>query len=240
MNRHLVIILCKNHSDKVISLENTLADNNIDYTTICDLLSLELDNHLFNIGFYNLTRSPYIKKPSAWDKAFYHISINNLTSVYDHFFFIEDDVYSIKYEYLVKFLDDCINYYREYELITKEIRPQSHHPNWKYWNENYISNLKYPSQSFNPLCRLSKKIVNIIFEYQKYHKKFEFHEIIVPSLCLENNLSYLNYIQDDRLKQYIGRIRYNPILLFEEIKDNFIYHPVKLTRNEREKGLSLS
>jgi len=237
MNQCLVLILCKDRSKKIISLENSISSNHTDFLTVCDSLTLNLDKKLLDAGFYNLTRSPYIKKPSAWDKAFYTISYNELYNKYNYFFFIEDDVYSKNYECLNEFIHECINNFHE-DFITKQVRPQSHHPNWKYWKENYISDLKHPSQSFNPLCRISNKLIKLILNYQRLHKKFEFHEILIASLCLENNLSYINYIENDNLKKYIGRFRYNPILLVEEITDNLIYHPVKDSKDAREKSLS--
>lgn len=237
MNQYLIIILCKHRCNKVIHLENSFVNNTVNFITISDSLTSDIDQTLLNLGFYNLTRSPYIKKPSAWDKAFYTINYHKLYEQYDYFFFVEDDVYSKDYEYLNKFIHDCNNHFDEH-FITKQIRPQSHHPNWKYWKEDYISSLKYPSQSFNPLCRLSSQLVKIILHYQKQRKKFEFHEILIPSLCLENNLSYINYIENNTLKKYIGKFRYNPIMLVEEITDNLIYHPVKDSKDAREKGLS--
>jgi hypothetical protein len=238
MNKSLILLLCKEKNQNIINFENILIQQKIEFRIICDLCTLNQDDFLLNIGFYNLTRSEYIKKPSAWDKAFYTIYDNELHDIYDYFFFIEDDVYSKDYKSIIDFINDTSEY--KEDLITKCVRPKSHYPIWKHWFENYIKNLKYPSQSFNPLCRLSKVLVEKIIQYKKNNGKFNFHEILIASLCLEYNLTYINYIEHEILKKYIGNLNYNPIITIEEIADDLIHHPVKESKDFREKGLCLS
>lgn len=199
---------------------------------ISDQDSLYLDETIKEQGFYNLTRSPYIKKPSSWDKAFYYISKNNLVKQYDHFWFIEDDVYSKNYEYLIDFIVTSNTNYN-HDLITKRIRSKSHYPNWKHWKEEYINQFNFPSQSFNPICRLSSSLILHILEYKKAHSRFDFHEILFVSLCKEFNLQHIEYINEDSLNKYIGKVVYNPILLKEDVSDEKIYHPVKNCKNVR-------
>jgi hypothetical protein len=229
----IALLLCKNITENIKLLSSQLDKNNIPYTIICDDCSIHTDDILINQGFTDLTRSPYIKKPSAWDKSFYEIYNNKLTSIYNYFLFIEDDIYSKDYESIVGFINE-ISKYNE-DLITKCVRPKSHHPTWKHWNEEYINDLKYPSQSFNPLCRLSKVLVEKIIKYKDDNKKFNFHEILIASLCIEYNLTYINYIEDEVLKKYIGDINYTPILLTKNINDRRIHHPVKDSKSDREK-----
>ena len=231
----IVLLLCKNITENIKLLSSQLDKNNIPYTIICDDCSIHTDNMLIAQGFTDLTRSPYIKKPSAWDKSFYEIHNNKLTSLYDYFLFIEDDIYSKDCESIINFINDISKYSED--LITKCVRPKSHHPTWKHWNEEYINSLKYPSQSFNPLCRLSKKLVKKIIQYRDNNQKFNFHEVLIASLCLEYDLTYINYIEDEALKKYIGNINYTPILLTKDIKDALIHHPVKDSKSDREKGV---
>lgn len=232
MNQNLTLLLCKDYSKDTILLETCLASKNIEYITICDSCSIDKDTKIKESGFYNLTRSPYIKKPSSWDKAFYEIYEENLISKYNYFFFVEDDVYSKNYILLADFLIISNNNYN-HDLITKCIRPKSHYPTWKHWKEEYINQFKSPSQSFNPICRLSNKLISKIFQYQKDNSRFDFHEILFASLCKEHDLSYIEYINDPILQQYVGAVSYKPILLKEEITDNKIYHPVKANKNAR-------
>ena len=228
----IALLLCKNITKNIKSLSSQLDKNNIPYTIICDDCSIHTDDMLIAQGFTDLTRSPYIKKPSAWDKAFYTIYNNKLCDIYDYFFFIEDDVYSKNYKSIINFINDASQYTED--LITKCVRPKSHHPTWRYWKETYVDGLKYPSQSFNPLCRLSKKLAKIIIEYKDNNKKFDFHEILIASLCLEYNLTYINYIEHNIFKKYVGNIKYVPITTIEDINDDLIHHPVKESKNSRE------
>lgn len=234
MNNFIVILLCKEISYKINLFIGKLIEKHIDYKIICDYCSLDKDDEIKSLGFVNLTRSPYIKKPSAWDKAFYTIHNENMIEKYKYFFFIEDDVYSKQYESIIQFILDAQRVFNV-DFITKKIRPKSHHPSWQHWKEDYIFYLKYPSQSFNPFCRLSSSLITKIFEYQKKYQQFNFHEILFASLCLENNMTYINYIESSILNKYIGNFKYNPILLDEEITDNRIYHPVKNSKSDREK-----
>lgn len=233
MNSSLVLLLCKEKSQTVISFESALIKAKIDFRTVCDLCTISDDDFLLNIGFTNLTKSPYIKKPSSWDKAFYSIFDNNLCDIYNYFFFIEDDVYSQNYTSLINFIIKCRTY--KEDLITKSIRPKTHHPTWRYWKDPYVNDLKFPSQSFNPLCRISNRLIEKIIEYKNRNQNFNFHEILIASLCLENNLSYINYIENRDLNKYFGKIEYSPIMTKDMIHDDLIYHPVKENINEREK-----
>jgi hypothetical protein len=238
MNGNLILLLCKQRNQNIIAFENILIEQKIQFRTICDLCTLDQDNFLLNTGFSNLTRSEYIKKPSAWDKAFYAIYNNELLDMYNYFFFIEDDVYSKNYKSIINFFNDSIQY--KEDLITKCVRPKSHHPTWRRWEEEYVNDFKYPSQSFNPLCRLSKTLVEKIIQYRTYNNKFNFHEILIASLCLEYNLSYINYIEDEILKQHIGNFTYAPIYTTEDIIDDLIHHPVKESKDSREKSVGSS
>jgi len=235
-NNYIVFILCKNFSNRSNEYAEALSQKDIAYRIICDLCSIEDDSKLLSDGFYNLTRSPYIKKPSAWDKSFYSIVESDLLKQYNYFYFIEDDVYSKNYESLTSFISDAQSI-STVDFITKKIRPKSHYPQWKHWQEDYINEFSDPHQSFNPLCRLSKTLIEKILYYRKHHNIFNFHEILFASLCLEYNLSHMNYIENSILNKYIGNFRYNPIILESDIKDNLIHHPVKDSKSDREKGI---
>jgi hypothetical protein len=235
-DNYTIFILCKDFSNRTNEYAKILSQKNISHYIICDLCSIEDDEQLLSDGFSNLTRSPYIKKPSAWDKSFYKIVQSNLLEQYDYFYFIEDDVYSKNYEALISFVDEAQSIFTV-DFITKKIRPKSHNSQWKHWQEDYVNEFSNPHQSFNPLCRLSKVLIEKILHYREQHKLFNFHEILFASLCLEHNLSYINYIESSILNKYIGNFRYNPILLESDITDHLIYHPVKDSKSDREKGV---
>jgi hypothetical protein len=231
MMNTLIVILCQNRSHYIESFIDKLQENNFSHMVICDSCSIDLDKDLVDNGFINLTRADHIKKPSAWDKAFYQIYHQQLLSSYEYFFFIEDDVYSTNYNALINFIKECNNH--NSDLITKSIRTQNHFPSWRRWQEQYISELLTPRQSFNPICRLSKNLVEKILQYRDTINKFNFHEIIFASLCIQYNLTYLEYIKDIKLKKYIGSMAFEPIFTFDSIPNDLINHPVKLDVNAR-------
>jgi hypothetical protein len=235
-NNYIVFILCKDLSDRTNEYAKILSQKNIPYYIICDLCTISDDEKLLSTGFFNLTRSPYIKKPSAWDKGFYTVSEYNLLEQYDYFYFVEDDVYSKNYETLISFIKDAQSEF-SVDFITKQIRPRSHHPQWKHWQEDYTNEFSNPSQSFNPLCRLSKALIEKILLYKEQYKSFNFHEILFASLCLEHNLSYINYIENNILNKYIGNFTYYSIMIESDINDILIHHPVKDSKTDREKGV---
>jgi len=212
-------------------LDSLLKQNNIDSKIIADQETLELDEKIKSDGFYNLTRSPYIKKPSAWDKAFYYLSKNNLLDSYSHFFFIEDDVYSKEYDSVVKFIVEAKNY--NVDFITKQIRLNNHYSTWRYWKEDYVKLLKSPHQSFNPICCLSSQLVKLILNYKDQQGSFNFHEVLFASLCKEYSLTYLEYMNVEGLSKHIGKITYRSINTKEDILDEKIYHPVKKNKDAR-------
>lgn len=231
MNDTLIILLCKDRLNHIELFVDQLQKNNFSHVVICDNCSIDLDNNLILHGFINLTRSDHIKKPSAWDKAFYHIYDQKLLDKYKYFFFIEDDVYSQNYETLISFIKECAKY--DSDLITKSVRPQSHFPSWRRWKESYVGELLSPRQSFNPICRLSSNLIDKIFQYKDTMSKFNFHEIIFASLCVQHNLTYTEYINDINLKKYIGSIAFEPIFTFNTISNDLINHPVKVDINAR-------
>jgi hypothetical protein len=235
-NNYIVFILCKDFSNRSNEYVKILSQKNIPHQIVCDLCSIDNDQKLLSTGFFNLTRSPYIKKPSAWDKSFYTIVQDDLLKNYDYFYFIEDDVYSKNYETIISFIMDAQSTFTV-DFISKKIRPKSHHPQWKYWKEDYINEFTNPSQSFNPFCRLSSRLINKILDYKNIHNQFNFHEILFASLCLEYDLSYINYIENDILNRHIGSFRYRPIMVESDIRDSLIYHPVKDYKSDREKGV---
>lgn len=212
-------------------LDSLLKKNNIDGTIIADKETYESDEKIKSDGFYNLTRSPYIKKPSAWDKALYYISKNKLLDSYSHFFFIEDDVYSLEYRFIISFIVEAKNY--NVDFITKQMRSNNHYSGWRYWKEDYVKLLKSPHQSFNPICCLSSKLVRFVLDYKDEYGSFNFHEILFASLCKEYNLTYIEYINTPNLSKYIGKVVYKPISIKEDILDEKIYHPVKKNKNAR-------
>jgi hypothetical protein len=167
-----------------------------------------------------------IKQPSSWDKAFYHLYQNsNLLKKYNYFYFIEDDVYT-------KDINTLYNSFitlnqPSYDFIGLKINKRQNTKNWCWWTREKDVNIyfKNPHMSFNPLCRLSSRLINKILEFRNSYNKFYFHEIMFSSLCVENDFTMTNL--NSLIDSYLGKFDSRPIINIDTIKDTKIYHPVK-------------
>jgi len=230
-----VSILCQNKSTYTISINKRLKESGIDSSLIVDS---EINNDLLrNINFTGFNRLPdevtnsHYTKITAWEKSFYNIHINNLIDKYDYFYFIEEDVYTKD----TNTIFDIISYFNTFnaDLISKLILFKEEQPEWPWWNidHSYEKLFNDPHRSFNPLCRLSKKLVSLIFEFQKHNNTFYFHEILFSSLCVDHHMIYHDYSYYPKINDYIGNIQYRPNILVKDILDSKIYHPVKHMKN---------
>lgn len=227
--KSLCLILTRDNNEYVKLLSNNLS---IDNKIIVDSEIYPKD--LEDTNFFGLTQK--VNNKTAWDKSFYYIHKHNLLLNYDFFYFLEDDVYcrNIKrFDLVFDILDN--KYY--YDLITHEINSKVNEPSWYWWNTLDLENLskRYVSlfKSFNPFCRISSKLLEKIFEYQAANNKFNFHEILFPTLAYNNNLSMINIDKIKDVNNFFGIFTYRPIISMSNIKDDKIYHPVKPKYNNR-------
>jgi hypothetical protein len=212
-NNLLILLLCKNPGNHLIELNNFFRDN--------DLLSVIInENPELPNTYCGLNR---IKKGStAWETSFYYIE-NDITK-YDYAWIIEDDVYSAKLDTYINLFEYYDN--TNYSLITGDIESKQASKDWNWWSDPDIISYNHQYRSYNPICRLSIKLINLILDFRKKYQQFCFHETLFASLCIENNLNFLDYNTDKN--PYTGNIRYRPCYQTTEITDNKIYHPVKL------------
>jgi hypothetical protein len=218
-------ILCRKRNCRTEKLKEDLSKD-IDTFLICDneisTNTMVLNNfvRLNQIGFIN-------NRPSAWEKSFFYLETKVSFNKYDHIYFIEDDVYSKNnsmYIALIKYWNTLNEHF-----ISKHIRSKNQSLEWFWW-ENDISYKKYfknPYRSFNPICRLSSKLINFILEFRKKNNRFVFLEILFISVAIKNNMSYMDYNLDEKSQKYIGDIHYRPEIKIKDICDNRLYHPVK-------------
>lgn len=177
-------------------IENTpdnskiISDNRIN--TKNDRVISYSDADLYTAKFFGLTR---LKKITAWDKAFYHLSkMKN----YGYVWLIEDDV----------FIRDSASFFSQYEdnhcdfLHPTWMLSRKQKPKWDHWKltENRIRN---PYASVNYICRLSETLVNKVLEFRKKNEKFIFHEILFSSIAHENFLKTDNMDINEESKKYL-------------------------------------
>jgi hypothetical protein len=229
MNNTLVSFLCKSENSYTNNLSLFLQQYGYDSSIIVD------DKNRYNIPdeatYCGLTKVCE-DRPSSWEYSIYNISSHKLYHIYDYFFFIEDDVFSKQNNTFVNLISIWNKH--NYDFIAKKIRPKYQEEDWIWWKDtNNWNNFDNPYKSFNTICRVSSRLIKKIISYQKIYQKFNFHEILFISLCIENNYSFMDYEDNQDLKKYIDINRIIPELSdIQIIHDDKLYHPYKKLLNE--------
>lgn len=237
MNDTLVILLCKNTHKYVISLKGYLQDF-VD-TIICEE---NLDIPKNYIGLNRIKKIPRL--PIAWENAFFTLFNNQAYDKYQFVYFIEDDVYSKNPQTFLNLIKLYSNYTQD--LIASNISSRNDQPYWHWWKDEDIIKYNQHTKSFNPLCRLSRGLIEHIKSFFQKHDSFCFHETLFASLAIDNNLKILDFKQGFFVQplescsivhqptryfnssiKLIGDIRYRPVYNIDSILDEKIYHPVK-------------
>jgi hypothetical protein len=227
--KSLALILTRKTNDYVDTLKSSL---DIDANIISD--SDYEDNFILKNGFYNLTAT--VKKPSAWDKSFFLLSKLDLIREYDYVYFIEDDVFSRNNKQINNLISTLDNI--DASFISHDIKSKQDSLNWYWWRENNLrslgsgffdNNFKSDNlyKSFNPFCRLSSQLLKLILHFRTQHHKFYFHEILFPTLCIQNNMKTFDLSIDDVSKNFFDIFRHRPVLDQLYISTDKIYHPLK-------------
>jgi hypothetical protein len=226
MHNTLISFLCTNPCTYINNLHRFLHLKSYDSVVITDT------HGSYNNPYYFGLTKVCEDRPSAWEYSIYNIASNHLYDKYEYFFFIEDDVYSKKYETFISLFSSWNQY--DYDFIAKKIRSKDQEPEWIWWeNENNWNTFDDPYKSFNPICRISARLIKQIINYQKIYKKFSFHEILFISLCVKNNYSFIDYEDNEELKKHIGINTVIPELSYNNIVyDDKLYHPYKKLLNK--------
>jgi hypothetical protein len=135
-NNYQVIMICKGRSLYTSLLFKYFKNNNIDCKIIYDYPIKNFQNQdiicyddfdLVKDGFSNLTMLDRIKKPGAWEKAFYYLKDNQC---YDYYYIMEDDVYSGNLNIFVEFFKKTEKY--KSDLIAVDIYSQEEDIDWPF------------------------------------------------------------------------------------------------------------
>ena len=235
---YLISILCRENTLHVKMLHKYLQQNNMNVIVVTDQPAgtqkegevAYNDETLINENFNYMTLHTS-KHPTSWDKAFYHIYKNKLS--YDYYYFIEDDVYCNNLQIFVDLIKTLESY--PHDLVSKNIASRDDDPTWQNWHRKDLFERAYRGvddpliyRSYDPFCRLSKKLVDKVFEfYDTYHRLY-FHEMIFATLCMKNKLKYIDWGKDETLKQFFGPFLYigpKSKHLTKYIKCDKICHP---------------
>jgi hypothetical protein len=104
------------------------------------------------------------------------------------------------------------------DLRTK--RDDMHWPWWRYADDFF----EEPCRGFQPLCRLSARLVRAVLDFRVRHGEFTFHEVLFASVARREGMSWLSWNCDAGFRHFVSRFRYRP-----EIREvaGGICHPVK-------------
>lgn len=220
----MIIFLCTNYSKEIVDYANTIdfdkvkiiIDNN-DEIYSDDLIFQIDDDKCSEYGYVNsVTENGMIthvkKNPNSWDKAFYFICENDL----DNCLILEEDVFIPKKSILKKILNI------KSDLVVPGIthRKNSFHD----WNWNIIETKINPPYYYSLVCavKLSNTLIRIIKEYRLNNGHLFNHEAMIPTLALQNNLSFNIPIE---LKGIVASANWDISIM--NIFKNYLYHPVK-------------
>lgn len=81
-----------------------------------------------------------------------------------------------------------------------------------------------PWRSFNPLCRLSGRLVREILDFREARRRFTFHEVFFASVAKAHGMRCFDWGKDAELKYDVAHFRYRPVI---ESALPGIVHPVK-------------
>lgn len=172
--------------------------------------------------------------PLALDKALYYLKYINKID-YDYIWFIEDDVYINETKFM-NWFNQIKTYNEDYLIFNTEYLSKEQDPNWAWWK---LNNKKFEQKDLmhcvNTLFRISKKLLNSVFDFQTKYDKFVFIELFLPSLVKKHKLSY-KVINNDNIRNIAGGgpIKLSKNLInhgvydFNTHKDLIISHPSKL------------
>jgi len=176
------------------------------------------DNYCIQNGFYNFVHpTPNLpNKPLSWDKALlYFTRINRL---YNHIWFIEDDVFILREDVLLNIDNKYINS----DLLTP-----FHHVNYDgnltSWNLWYTikDKISLPwARSMTCACRASNKLLKLMDNYRLQNNKLFFHEAMFNTIALQNNLLV-------ETPEELSTIHYRTEWDINNLNLNYLYHPIK-------------
>ncbi len=171
-------------------------------------------------GFEGLSSfSPNGVRIGAWERAWRHLE-QTPADACGGVWFVEEDVAGSAESFA-----RLMRRSREVDadLSAWDVRTRDHDPHWPHWHhgENFFAK---PSRSFNPLCRLSGKLVREILDFRRKHGRFVFLEVLFASMMAEKNLSYLDWRADEVSASWFGSYQYRPEVI--SVMPG-ICHPVK-------------
>lgn len=227
MNRHCVLFLARKPTEKlqqtVRELKSLYAiDSYIisDTPTDCNCSIHITNDECMDNNYIYATHPKFCGFPlSSRDRGLYFSAER---SNYDYYWFVEDGIYFKDTQVLYSMIEKFINL--QYDLVATEYKTPKKDPRWDHWHVG-SELFEKPTAFFQPLCRVSKKLLQQVSAFVKEYNRLAFHELMLGSLAADNNMSFVE-IRD--VTPFV-QLRYRPVWTKEEIdkKSNCILHPCK-------------
>ena len=202
---------------------------NIEAKMVVDVTPLDLDDTMIvyddeklrSEGFRGVQNAWFgrvIQDPGAWGKAFYFAAENS----YDYYHFIEDDVYCRDITVFAQFIEAMSSY--DTDLIAGSIHTQETAPTWPHWEDDFFIKCM--------LCisRVSGRLMEAVLKWREEHGKFVFLERQFPGVCVEQGMSYLDFLKEPSLSDFFFKYEWRDFghkHIREKIFSGKITHPIK-------------
>jgi len=178
-------------------------------------------------GFSGLmsTSSPF-PVTTAWSRAFAHLA--RTVKEDEAVWIVEDDVAADmdSFAALVR-----ATRAKSADLSALDVHTRHEDPHWWWWNyaDGFFAN---PCRAFQPLCRLSSKLLRVVLDFQMQQQRFTFHEVLFASLAHEHGMTTLdwrkvpsiaNMLEDFRYRPYVSRLQRG---VLHPVKDQNLHHAI--------------
>lgn len=214
-------------------------DNNYalpEYDTNCITVIRMDSNEVRTAGYFN-SNINIRGQVSSRDKAFFYFNRFNTTN-YKHIWFIEEDVF-IPTVHTISDIDAkytegdfMSNYYltvcddiHKYPNVNKEFKIVDYNPRFTF-NESWAfvearSHFSLPwFKGMTCAIRVSKLFLHHVDLFARKHHTLFFDEVLYYTLAMHNNLSIVTPIE-------LTPITCNSKFADEEIRDDYLFHPIK-------------
>ena len=171
-------------------------------------------------GFDGLMgRLDVLPRITAWSRAMVHLA--RTLEEDEAVWFVEDDVAgdAASFAELVRATCEV-----DADLAAWHVRTRAEDPGWYFWSraEGFFQE---PCRAFQPLCRVSGRLLREVLDFRERHGRFIFHEVLFASLAREKGMRLWDWSAEcgERFAVFRDRPDTRPV-------ERGISHPVKDAR----------
>jgi hypothetical protein len=181
------------------------------------------ENFCFDAGFFYVNTDVMPNKlVITWDRCLFFMS--QYKHLFEYAWILEDDV-------ALKGLDTLARFMAKYAgsdadlLAAPPLINKANPGEWILWKTIEPAGFPLRWASYNPVCRLSRRFIEVLTEFVRKKRRMFFLEIFFYSLALNSGLKTQYFHELER------HFRFTPNITFEETQrpgiEFPIFHPVK-------------